>query len=477
MSKDSIRIIIKNNILIENCKLTLQRKIKKDLSFVNPAYAKAKRIGKRMFGIKRNLYLFNEIDDFTIEIPAGYKNYLISSIEEMGYKYTIIDKRRVSEALLEWEKELGDGEDYEELEIKDLKTIVIPNNRKKDKYKIIANYVTKTKNKFLFVATNKMEFYEAQEELTELLGCKIGLLGDRNNDLQKEYKGHIATIQTLKNRKGAKQFLNRNVGLCIFDNLHEMAPNYFEVLNELQMKYKLGVTKFIQRDDLADYLFDVYIAPPENFLKEKERELIKGELPKVIVKYTGYEKNDSIVINKKSFDFGGESTMYSELIGDLYSDEKRNTLIVDYIKSRSNDNVAMVVVKRREHGEELAKALGCRCLHIKSSGAVKKEVSVMINNNTLKMVVVTERLINGGFTFDGLTTIYNCAAGKGARIIEHLIGALEGVEGASYVDFVDIGHETLKKQWYERRKKLRDLGLYIPPKKSTGKKFNLRDYI
>ncbi|MBT3368700.1 MAG: DEAD/DEAH box helicase family protein, partial [Nitrospina sp.] len=87
-------INISNNLTLSDIPRSMKTEIKSRLSFENPAYLEARKMGRWLGKTPRFLQFFTESDDGDLTIPRGFARKLLSLCREKNVKYTVEDLRR-----------------------------------------------------------------------------------------------------------------------------------------------------------------------------------------------------------------------------------------------------------------------------------------------------------------------------------------------------------------------------------------------
>ncbi|MBP3887953.1 MAG: DEAD/DEAH box helicase family protein [Cellulosilyticum sp.] len=245
--------------------------IKQDLTFDNPEFLNAKRysrIDPRYITIPKTISYYHE---GTYEQGGEEKRYISVPMGVDLYKYTddikFIECRKTTDVKFpqfqldlrqvqaEAEKVYleNQGNPY-----KPKSLIQLPTGKGKT---ILALHIAKTLGQKTLVLVHKNDLVTGwQKDIKQCFGdeIKCGLIKAKSRIIGEQIT--ISTVQTLS-RLGepVKSALFTAFGLVIVDEVHHIGSNVFNILNEFQSRYKLGLSATPKRTDGRNYVFDLFL--------------------------------------------------------------------------------------------------------------------------------------------------------------------------------------------------------------------------
>lgn len=205
------------------------------------------------------------------------------------------------------------------------------------------------------IIVNKIPLMKQWEtEIQSFLpNAKVGIIqGQANVDVH-DKDIIIAMLQSLAKIDYPAQ-LFEDIGVCLVDECHNTSSKVFSrVLAKMCCRYTIGLTATPQRSDGCEYVFKWHLGDVL-YKSISER---KG-LPPLIytIKVDTDEYKEFSNTNKIT---GQKQIMYTSMISDLITMEKRNTLIIEVVKHMvtTESRRILVLSERREHVKRLKEKL------------------------------------------------------------------------------------------------------------------------
>ncbi len=325
----------------------LLERLRRALSFPNPAYLDRLRLGLHPAGEPELLCLVEE-GEREISLPRGAIHVLrqAAAVEDLAVE---CDDRRG----LPTEQLVGlprpPLRDYQQAAVDRLATVtqgivVIPCGGGKTRVGIgaIARLCTPA-----LVLVHTLDLAEQwRGELRRLLGLEAGLIGDGE---AKTAPVTLALVQALTRWEPARlhAFLAR-FGLLVVDEAHHCPSITFRaVVNRCPARYRLGLTATPEREDGLTPLLELYLGAPLAIVAH-EALVAAGVLTLPEIRNV-----------ETQFDYpycGAES--YAPMLAALAADPARNALIVDSIAGEARaGHICLSLSGRVDHCEELARRL------------------------------------------------------------------------------------------------------------------------
>jgi len=206
------------------------------------------------------------------------------------------------------------------------------------------------------VIVNKISLLKQWETeiKTYLPGVSIGYLqGQKNVDIVgKDIV--LAMLQSLS-RIDYPEELFSSFGVTVVDECHNISsPVFSRVLTKICSRYTIGLSATPTRSDGCEYIFEWFLGDVIYRTKSERR----GLYPVVhAIKLTS-DGGDYREITSENKITGQKQIMYTSMLGELVTMEKRNGIIVDYIsKLVAEGRKILVLSDRREHVKLLYKML------------------------------------------------------------------------------------------------------------------------
>ncbi|WP_433958574.1 DEAD/DEAH box helicase [Cytobacillus horneckiae] len=347
-----LQIFITNNIRIRGASTPLRAAITKALTYENPAYKKAKRIGKRAWGIDPRLELFI-YDQGDIVTPRGFQEELEAILKTLGNdpnKVITIRQTEGQQVSFGWNKDW---------ELRSYQTPFIEAVTQKNGVGIAPagsgktimglRYIYEKGVPAIWLTHTTDLMYQTAEKARKLLPevGDIGFFGDSKHDWGSG-KLIIATVQTLQRNPHLIDAMNDFIGTVVIDEAHHFpAVQFVDTAGSFKAANMLGVTATpTRKDGLECYMFKGI--GPQLHRVTRDALYDNGELIKPAVKFvytdfsfdTASDRNDI-----DSVEAGGEDMNYTEVINRLIHDQKRAKLVAENIVEASPKGPAIVITE------------------------------------------------------------------------------------------------------------------------------------
>jgi len=298
----------------------------------------------------------------------------------------------------------------------------------------------------IFIVHTRALLEQQREDLKNLLGEEIGVLGSGEREINKTM---VCTIQSLSNleKRELKKFEHYQM-LLVDEAHHSHSASYQKILKAIKAPYRFGLTATPHRLwTKEEYMKTTAFLGPIIFeVKYKELEE-KGYLACPIV----------YIFTVRHFKLSSNwSQIYRKSI---VENTIRNSLIAKIAKRISIRKSVLIQVALIEHGKNIVKFLPDAFL---VKGETPKEVQNQIKEALKKKdikVVISTTVWKEGVDIPSLDCVIN-AVGKKSRIstIQSVGRALRPKEKAIIVDFLDMNQKYLEDHSKERLRIYRSLG-------------------
>lgn len=205
------------------------------------------------------------------------------------------------------------------------------------------------------VIVNKISLLKQWEMEAKLYlpGVSIGFIQGQNNVDIVGKDIVIAMLQSLS-RIDYPDELFTSFGVTIVDECHNISsPIFSKVLMKVCAKYTIGLSATPTRSDGCEYVFQWFLGD----VVYKSKSDRKG-LPPIVhtIKMTSKDYKEISNVNKLT---GQKQIMFTSMLSDLVTMERRNRLIIELIQQKVQDENRKILVlsDRREHIKTLYKQL------------------------------------------------------------------------------------------------------------------------
>ncbi len=269
--------------------------------------------------------------------------------------------------------------------------------------------------------------------------------------------GHItvATVQTFRRRLSEEPYLAKEFGMVVLDEAHHAAASTFEtILNEMHAKYRIGVTATENRADGRHPYMKLVIGPVIY------RQKFKSKVPVQVIPV----KPNFRYLMRGPWD-------YRNMLNELISDEKRNQAIADNADKMIRAGHSTLVLSREIQHLKNIQAVMAEDAELLTGERSKEERKLILSKfrkGEIKCVLATQ-LADEALDIPILSCVILTFPGKhDGRIIQQVGRALRehpGKEKAVILDVVDDRTGVLRKQWIERQRAYRKMGIPIRMRK------------
>lgn len=295
----------------------------------------------------------------------------------------------------------------------------------------------------LFLVHTRELLYQAKERLEELLGIKIGVIGDGHYDPKTVT---IATFQTL-NRMQEERANLPQFDMIVIDEVHHLpAETFFTVSASFSCRYVYGLSATPDRKDGTDMMIEAGAGPiaaqvsPSNLIRADQ--LVRPEICFISIK---------------------ERTMYYPMMHHVLLKKfieayvPRNELIAEITRERVQEgDSVLIAVRHVNHAKILHKLLPEAEVMIGEDDSTERR-KTLEDFRQKKISVVISTLLSEGVDIPTLNTVINAAGGKDIRqLVGRALRKSPGKTIARIYDFIDNQHVILQKNSKTRAAKLEE---------------------
>jgi superfamily II DNA or RNA helicase len=430
---NKIEILLKEAIYIPTFDLSksLINKLKSFATFENPQIKILLSLRKPLYNTPKYIRSFEENEQYLI-LPRGLKEQIVDFFNINAVNFSFIDNRyfkQIETKKVTFNLRPEQNDAIKEIKKSDLSICVAPPGFGKTLIgaKIFEIRACKT----LIVVNKNMLLNQWIERFFDYFGYEkkdIGYLGKGHNKLNGTID--VATMQSLKNDPSVID----NYSFVIVDECHHIPAITFEqIIKNFKGKYLLGLSATPNRkDELQPILYQQLGGISYEYKKKKTH------INKVQIVRTEFESN---------------ADNYATIINELCTDENRNKLIINSIKTNIERKI-LVLTDRIEHINILESLLQKENLdYICVHGSLNKKEQVE-NMNLVKnksLIIATTSYFGEGIDFPHLNTImFATPISYYGRLIQYLGRIGRGNQECLAIDFLDSKNAMLNSAYKKR---------------------------
>jgi len=431
-----MKIEITNHLLLIGPPSDFCREIKARLTFPNPAFIEAEKMGRWTGNLSERLYFYHA-DRRGLVIPRGFMSSLRYLAGQYDTPVEIIDCRRtLPNAFFHFAGQLKPFQDEAVAAMMEADEGTLQAPTGSGKTVIAIRLIALRQQPCLVVIHTRELLHQWIDRIETFLGIpqdEIGIIGNGKKRI-----GDKITIGIVNSVYPIADQLKQHIGHLVIDECHRTPSRTFtEAVSAFDCRYITGLSATPYRRDGLTSLIFWYAGPlrhriNQNVLQESG-DIVPAE---VVLRNTGY---------RPSVDM---ATEYARGLSELTGDVARNQLIAaDVAREAGNGGgVCIVLTDRREHCEALwlkIRRLGiaAELLHGQHSAKDRKEVVGRLNAGKIPVLIATGQLVGEGFDCKGLSTLFMATPlSYHGRVIQYLGRVLRpapGKEKARVYDFID----------------------------------------
>lgn len=343
-----MQIVVSNNIRIKNAPVPIKAMITKALTYKNPAVEKAKRQGRRAWGIPRDLKLY-VYDREDLVVPRGFESELLKILP----KGQVINTKQTNGKHVDfgpWNESFV-LRDYQ----KPMVRMLMQNNgigvapAGSGKTLMGLRYILEKGVPAIWL-THTVDLMRQTKSNAEKFLKGVGKIGQFGGGKQDWGDGKliVATVQTLQRNHELIEKMNEFVGTVVIDEAHHFPSTQFiDTAGLFKAKNIIGLTATPSRKDGLDMYMHRGIGPQVHVVS-RDNLYTEGSLilPKVEFIFTNFDYEYASNRNEiGSVDAGGDDLDYNDLLQHLISDEERMQLVAETIVSNASKGHAIVITE------------------------------------------------------------------------------------------------------------------------------------
>ncbi len=433
-----MRITVSNRLILTNIPATLKGELVKRLTFPNPKFLEAEKMGRWAGNIPRELCYCDEVEPGVIEVPRGFCRQLIILYRHHGIPYEIEDRRRtLPEVAFEFK---GTLRPYQQTAVEAVMKRdfgVLSSATGSGKTTMALSVIAKRKQPTLVIVHNKELMHQWRDRAFQFLGLSdtdIGLVGDGRKDI-----GRPLTIGVVNSVYKMTDVLRKQTGFVISDECHRCPSAQFsKAVSAFDSRYMLGLSgTAFRRDKLTGLIFW--------FLGDLVHEVDKSQLVE-----NGDILKAEVVVRETNFTTRLDpSEEYSKMLSELTQDPERNRLIASDVarEARNGSGVCLVLSDRKAHCQAIQKFLAhefntsSELLTGDLSKTQREGVIDRLNRGRVKVLIATGALVGEGFDCKDLSTLFLTTPvkfeGRLIQCIGRVLRPAPGKDKAKVYDYVD----------------------------------------
>jgi len=428
----------------------LAERLRRALSYPNPAYLDRLRLGLSARGVPERLCFLDEDGD-GLRLPRGAIGTLKRLAAVDGVLVACEDRRVVPAERLP-DLPCPPLRPYQERAVDAMirvtqGTVVVPCGGGKTRIGIGATSRLRTPTLVLVHTLDLAEQWRS--ELKALLGVDASLVGDGEVTTGPVT---VALVQALTRRDPGwlDEFLG-GFGLLLLDEAHHVAAQVFhELVDRCPAKHRFGLTATPEREDGLSALLELFLGPP--VAEVTHEELVAAgvlKLPEIRTVETGF-----------AFPYASAED-YARMLDTLVRDGERNALIADLVANEAAaGKLCLVLSGRVDHCETVCGMLRARGVQAELlTGSVKKdrrtELLAAARAGRVPVLVATT-LADEGLDLPTLSRVFltypGRARGRTLQRLGRLMRTHPDKDDAVLFDFVDRKVPVLRRHHVERRR-------------------------
>lgn len=430
-----MKLTVSNKTTIHHPPTWLREELRRRLTFPNPAYEEAERMGRWTGDISPILSCFMARGD-AVTVPRGFTRQLIRLLRKRGARYDLDDRRRELPPV--GFTFVGRLRDYQEEAVeavlsRDFGVLTAPTGS--GKTVMALKVIAERRQPTIIVVHTKELADQWAERIETFLGIPRKEVGRIGGGKKTTGPLTVAMVQTLY--KCADEAAPR-FGHLIVDECHRIPSRTFtEAVTAFDCKFMLGLSATPWRRDKLSRLIYWHLGDKVHEV-DRDRLLDSGAIlpADVVVRETAFTTELD------------PSTEYTRMLTELTQDPGRNHQIAqDVVElARAMPGTILVLSDRKAHVEKLAeliRVLGVSCETL-TGDMPEQERQILVadlSRGWVKVLVATGQLIGEGFDCAGLHALVLATPIKfSGRLLQYLGRVLRpapGKDRALVLDYLD----------------------------------------
>ena len=365
----------------------LLRTVLAENTWPNPAYQEASRMGRSVYGLAREVCAYQETVNGLL-LPRGYLSDLLALAPECRLE----DQR--TDVLVDFPPLRAQLRPYQEtavtkaLHVED-GIVQAPTGAGKTLIGL-ATLARLGRRALILVHANELA-QQWRRVIDACLGIEAGNIGSG-----KWAEGAVitlATLQTLHRNLARTREMSARYGAVLVDECHHVpATTFAEVLSQIPVRFRYGLSATPHRRDGLDILIHRVIGPTRARITKAEVEATGGTVPAIVkVIETGFNP--------------GYVSGWGEFVESLTTDEHRNRLVMATAERAAVRYPVLVLVERVQHAEALATLATMPYVLVHGSLPPKERVTAMEAIPQARLTIGTLGLLGEGLDVGAWTAL------------------------------------------------------------------------
>jgi superfamily II DNA or RNA helicase len=450
--KNNIRLKLTRSLIAYKLPPKILRKIKDDLTILNPVWLENRKMGRRNWQVEKYLFFYTEPNSTTINLPIGYAAELQSMLTKYKLIFDITDLRKEVPCQFKFE---GTLKNLQEKAINDLMmyetgTLCAPTGSGKT---VMALFMIAARGQRTLIIVHTKELLDQWinrcGQFLKMHSNEIGIIGAGQERLGDRIT--IALVQSLYKR--VHQYKN-TFGHVIVDECHRAPSRTFsEAIGHINAMYSLGLSATpFRRDGLNKVIF-MYIGPLRHTISKSK-----------LIEDGSIMQAQYIIRSTMFLAYYTGKHEYSKMLTELAKDKERNEMICfDAVNElKTGDSMCLILIDRKIHAIILSdiflKKYGITCDVLTSDVPIKERRFIVerMNQGKNRLVIATGSLIGEGFDCKQLTTLFIASPisyiGRIIQYIGRVMRPCQGKSKALVYDYADWRVTSLARQAKKRIK-------------------------
>ena len=346
-----MKIVLTNCIEITDPTEEVIKYCKKELVFKNPEMEKRKRMGFWVYGMDREIKLYDEYMG-KLYLPIGVVDDIYKlHPDAQDYKdYTVLNPIKIKSDIK--------LRDYQELAVPSVlnyMTGILNLPVGLGKTELALECVNRTKQKTLWITHTTDLVKQAKERCESKMTCKTSTITDGKCDISGDIV--FATVQTLIKFIEKRTIPQDEFGMIIVDECHRVSVNpqsiqmFRNSIEYFAARYKIGLSATVHRADglakaiekiIGSIIYKIEKSENDYVCIYEGKELLRFPIDqfqvpaKIKVVETNYD-----VYDKPVFSSNGGTLQFAPLISNLSMDKNRNKLVLKVLNSINGSTLVL----------------------------------------------------------------------------------------------------------------------------------------
>ena len=447
----NMRMVVSNEIVVENSTQYLRRWCAEYLTIDNPDYIKKEAMGKWTGNVPRELYLYDVIGD-AVHLPFGVIKRLYRAFPDAEWVNMIHNAQFVH-----YVSDIAPYPYQEEAINACIRArngvLVMPCGSGKTQCGL--EIIARLHGRALWLTHTQDLLNQSKKRAESVLRCgKFGTITAGKVNIGETIT--FATVQTMCKLDLAKYRDAFDVIIC--DECQHAAGSptrvtqFYKVMSSLSARYKFGLTATPKR---ADGLEIAMFALLGDVIHEVSREAVAHNTCEVRVRTveTGWVPEYDCVLNADG------TINYNKVVENMTQDRERFLLVLETIEKLPVGAPILVLANRVDYLKRMSEAYDGVSLCISGSSNNKKakedrkKALQQLNDGNIDCLFASYKLSAEGLDVPNLRYIVFATPEKDSTIVTQAVGRVarkaDGKECGTVIDFVDAF--GMYKGWYRKR--------------------------